>query len=357
MEPLSRTPERILVIRMRYIGDVLLLQPPLRALHGAFPNAEIDALVNPGTQAALHAPGCIRQAIVWPRGQITQELHALARIRARRYDWAIDLTGNDRSAMICALSGATLRACYHRPKQPWFFWRNRAYNVRPHHRKQKPHIILQHLELLEACGVPPAGTDVNLVVPPADFRWATQFLGGAPVGRPRLHAHLASRDMRKSIPPDIAQKVFASVLANTPASITLSHGSAAEADHARACLGGLPPDRIRFASGLTWAQLVALIATADAYWGADTAPMHAAAALGKPLLAHFGPSNAAHWRPLSPNAEAIVTPCPCLKSGRWACPEGASGRCLATLDSAQISDRVLRLLDTARSPQGPGATR
>lgn len=354
MEPLSRMPARILVIRMRYLGDVLLLQPPLRALRAAFPAAEIDALVNPGTGVALHAPGCIRDTIVWPRGQLALELRTLADIRARRYDWAVDLTGNDRSAMVCLLSGATLRAGYHRPKQPWFFWRNRAYNVRPHHRKQKPHIILQHLELLEACGVPPAGTDVHLEIPPEDARWADAFLGTLHRPVPRLHAHLTSRDMRKSIPPDVARNVLARVVAQTPASITLSHGAAAEAEHARACIEGLPADRIRLASGISWRQLVALIGASDAYWGADTAPMHAAAALGKPLLAHFGPSNAAHWSPLSPLAETIVTPCPCLKSGHWACPEGTPGRCLATLDSGSISDRIIRLLDAARGHERPG---
>ncbi len=347
MEPLSRTPRRILVIRMRYLGDVLLLQPPLRALRRAFPNAAIDVLVNPGTEVALHAPGCARDTLVWPRGSLAQELRTLARIRARRYDWAIDLTGNDRSALVSLASAARLRAAYHRPKQPWFFWRNRVYNVRPHHRKQKPHIILQHLELLEACGVAPAGTGIRLDVPAADALWAKGFLGADATPEPRLHAHLASRDMRKSIPPQLAHEVLARLLAATPAAITLSHGPGIEAEHARACIDGLPADRIRIATGLTWPQLIALIDTADAYWGADTAPMHAAAALGKPLLAHFGPSNATHWRPLVPSAKALVTPCPCLQSGRWSCPEGSPGRCFAALDSGQIFDMLLPLLKIA----------
>ncbi|HPA19246.1 MAG TPA: glycosyltransferase family 9 protein [Verrucomicrobiae bacterium] len=359
MEHPRRTPERILVIRMRYLGDVLLLQPALRALRRAFPSAEIDALVNAGTEVALHAPGCVNEIIPWPRGDLPRELRTVAHIRSRRYDWAIDLTGNDRSAMVSVLSGAALRAGYHRPKQPWFFWRNRAYNVRPHHRKQKPHIILQHLELLEACGVPPAGTDVHLEVPPENARWAKGFLGArsATGSPPLLHAHLASRDMRKSLPPDLVRRVLTTVLSRTPTTVTLSHGPAAEADHARACVAGLPPDRIRLAAGLTWGQLISLIDAADAYWGADTAPMHAAAALGKPLLVHFGPSNANHWRPLHDGADATVTPCPCLKSGHWSCPEGSSGRCFTALDSVAISDKLTCLLGNARLPLRTGSPR
>ena len=344
---MRRIPGRILVIRMRYLGDVLLLQPVLGALRRTFPSAEIDALVNPGTGVALHAPGCVREIITWPRGQWIQELRTLTHIRSRRYDWAVDLTGNDRSAMVSITSGARLRAGYHRPKQPWFFWRNRAYNVRPSHQKQKPHIIRQHLDLLAACGVPPAGMDVHIEPAAADVAWSAQLLGDRRDAGAVLHAHLASRDMRKSLPPELVRKVIAGILSRTTASITLSHGQGPEAEHAAACIAGLPRDRITIANGMSWGQLVALIAASDVYWGADTAPMHVAAAFQKPMLVHFGPSNANHWRPLHDGADALVSPCPCLKSGHWSCPEGASGRCLTALDSLEILDRLYCLLGNA----------
>lgn len=353
MESGRRMPDRILVIRMRYLGDVLLLQPVLRALKKSFGAAEIDVLVNPGTEVALDAPGCTRETLIWPKGHFLGELRTLGIIRSRRYDWAIDLTGNDRSAMVSLLSGASLRACYHRPKQPWFFWRNRVYNVRPHHHKQKPHIIQQHLELLEACGVPSTGHEVRIDPKIEDARWAEEFLGRRDGAPPSLHAHLASRDMRKSLPPDIVKKVLADILTRTKASITLSHGPAAEEEHARACIAGLPDGRVRLVGDLTWARLVAVISCCDVYWGADTAPTHAAAALRKPLLVHFGPSNASHWRPLNEGSDIIVSPCPCLRSKHWSCPEGASGRCLTTLDSAAISDKLSILLGNASPNKRP----
>lgn len=57
------------------------------------------------------------------------------------------------------------------------------------------------------------------------------------------------------------------------------------------------PPVINLAGKLTLRQLIAVSSVCNIYFGIDTAPMHIAAALGKPVIALFGPSGAFHWGP------------------------------------------------------------
>ncbi len=333
---------KILAIRIRYLGDALLLRPVLRALKKAHPGARVDALVASGTAAALDGCPWADAVIEWPRGDGFDAARLLARIVASRYDWVIDLTGNDRSALVALLSHARLRACYFRPKKPWHFWRNRVYNVRPMPEVRKPHIIEQHLRLLAACGVPPDGTDLDLAPAPADAAWARDWAANRRRAR-TLAAHLSSRDMQKSLPVALVRDVLERLL-DGGASVWLTHGPAPEeAAYARACAAGFEARGLELVSAISWGQLVALIAAADAWWGVDTAPMHAAWGLGKPVLAHFGPSKVEHWRPLGAGSHAMAVPCACLLAGRNTCDPGRSGRCWSALDPEATAERIRAL--------------
>ncbi len=221
----------------------------------------------------------------------------LAQVAAARYDWIIDLTGNDRSALIALLSGASLRAVYDRPKFSRWSIRRLAYNHLVPPKKKKPHILLQRQELLEACGVPGQGVDINLVPRSEALTWAEAATRELPAGW--LHAHITSRDMEKAIPIDVTRAFFQSLIDDGAAVVLTSGSAAVERDHIARCVEGLPGDRIKTFSDLTWHQLVAMVSLGKKYWGADTAPSHIAAALRKPMLIHYGPlSKAEHWKPL-----------------------------------------------------------
>ena len=178
------------------------------------------------------------------------------------------------------------------------------------------------------------GISTHLRPRPDALDWAARALARLP--RPLLHAHVTSRDMQKAIPVKVVREVFQGVLA-AGGSVVITTGSAeVETSHAAACVEGLPRERIRTFGDLTWHELVALIARCAKYWGSDTAPAHIASSLEKPMLVHYGPSNAAHWRALHAYGRADVRTCACLADKRSVCPKDRPGVCLEDVDPAEV---------------------
>ncbi|MEZ5404926.1 MAG: glycosyltransferase family 9 protein [Verrucomicrobiia bacterium] len=95
---------------------------------------------------------------------------------------------------------------------------------------------------------------------------------------------------------------------------------------------------------LSWGELIALVSKSDVYWGVDTAPTHLASDLQKPMLVHYGPSNAPQWHPLNPQADIIISSCDCLKTKQKLCPEGVSGKCFHALSSDSIASILSKKL-------------
>ena len=292
-------------------------------------------IVTQGTACALDDCPDISRVLEWPRRAWLRELTFLAKIPFAEYDWAVDFTGNDRSALVSLLTFAPFRTAYERPKLPPWSLRRAAYHLRPPHRKNKPHAVIQRLELLEACGVPARGFESGLIPRPDALAWADSVLNGLP--SPRLHVHVTSRDMQKAIPSGVVRAVLEDTILAGGGVVVTSGPAEVEKNHVAKCLAGLPVMAIRSFDDLTWHQLVALIARSDKYWGADTAPAHIASALEKPLLIHFGPSRADHWYPLHKAGLIDVQPCPCLlKKTITKCPSGRPGVCLERLDPKTI---------------------
>lgn len=329
-----RPPSAVLVICARYLGDSLLLRPCLRALRAAFPDTRIDAVVAAGTGCALDDCADVSRVIEWPARRPFNEAAALLRIAGGGYDWAIDFTGNDRSALIAVASRAGFRVAYERPKLPKWSLRRAAYHFRPLHHKTKPHTLVQRLELLEACGVPPQGFAFGLVPRESAVHEATGRLQGIP-GK-ILHAHVTSRDMQKAIPTVTVREVLEGAIRSGFGVVVTCGRAQVEQDHVARCTEGLRAETFRAFHDLDWHGLVATISLCRAYWGSDTAPAHIAAALDKKMLIHFGPSRADHWQPLHSNGTADVRPCDCLKKKRVECERGRPGNCLQKINATDI---------------------
>lgn len=322
-------PQAVLIVCLRYLGDTLLLRPMFHALRTAFPAARLDALVTGGTACALDDCANVSTVIEWPRPSLARQLGVVAKVAGKRYDWVIDVTGNDRSALVALVSGSKLRVAYDRPRLPKWSLRRAAYTLRVPPEVKKPHILVQRQKLLDACGVASQGFDIDLA-PGADaLRWAEE---ARPV--PGLHAHLTSRDMQKAMPVALARAVFQSVLERGGGVVVTSGPAEAERRHVARCVEGLIGPKVF--SDLNWHRLVALISRAEKYWGSDTAPAHIAAALKKPMLIHYGPSNATHWKPLHAAGIADVRPCECQRAKKVLCPRGEPGRCLAAIEPAEV---------------------
>ena len=121
---MNRSPNKILIIKLRYIGDVLLASSILPSLHETFPQAQIVMLVNSGTQGILSHNPYLHEVLCVPHGNWWQQVRFLREIRARQFDWVLDFTDGDRSAIMSAATGASVRLGYNNEKR----WRGHLYS-------------------------------------------------------------------------------------------------------------------------------------------------------------------------------------------------------------------------------------
>jgi heptosyltransferase-1 len=104
---------KILLLRLRLIGDVMFTTPLIRALRREYPEAHLAYVVEPAAAAlVVHNPH-LNDVIVAPRARGLRRLAddaALAmRLRRTGFDLAIDLHGGPRSAWLALASGAKER--------------------------------------------------------------------------------------------------------------------------------------------------------------------------------------------------------------------------------------------------------
>lgn len=347
------SPKRILVIRLRYLGDVILLEPVLRLLRREHPEAELHVLV---PAMALEVVRSMPHGVIAHGWDGEKPWKSLRFLTSCRLDTVVDLTGSDRSALVSLLSGASRRIAYEAERRvPRWSIRRWAYNVQIPLPRPKPHVLAQHLELLEKAGLLKLRVlreelpRPKLAVDPEHAMRAEEFLKkNFSHCRRIVFAHLTSRDMQKAIPKEIAAKVIGELSRVNVGTLLSTGASDHERQHIEGVIRALPDnahDTVRLLKVGSFAELCGYISVCQLYWGADTAPMHASAALGLPVVCHFGPSNASHWRPLSEKAVVDVHECPCLKKP-VTCQYGAPGLCLREIDPQATVSMILESLES-----------
>ncbi|MEW6162049.1 MAG: hypothetical protein AB1606_01825 [Nitrospirota bacterium] len=174
--------KKILVIKLRHIGDVVLSIPVFRALRENFPKAHISAFVNSGTEDVLTGNTLIDEIIVFDRNikkmnplqRYINELLFLKSVRRRKFDMTVDLTSGDRAAIISLVSGAKYRLAYD-PGKDGFLGKKYLYT----HLAKKDgsqHMVLQNLGVVRHFGINTENLSVDFHIPEKDRVWIRKVL-------------------------------------------------------------------------------------------------------------------------------------------------------------------------------------
>jgi heptosyltransferase-3 len=287
-------PRRILLVATRRIGDVLLTTPLIRSLRQAWPNAVIDALVFENTQGFLLSNPDLREIITVPaRPSLTRHLTLLGRL-ARRYDLALSTLTSDRAALYAWIAGRR-RVGFLDPAAK-HAWKRHLLSGWVAFDNRDTHTVLMNLQLASALGIP---RDYQVVV------------GWNRVDEDALASYLpfdpnAERYAVLHPYPKFPYKMWHAAgwaalvhwLCSQEMRCVLT-GSAApdELAYVETIHKQLPASAVNIAGKLTLGQSALLISRARLYVGPDTALTHAAAAVGTPTVALYGPSNPVKWGP------------------------------------------------------------
>jgi heptosyltransferase-2 len=313
----SRAPSRVLVVGPAWVGDMVMAQSLFAALKEMHPGAEIDVLAPRWTLPLLRFMPEVRQAIAQPLGHGELGLAARYRLgktlRGQGYDLAFVLPGSVKAALIPLWAAIRERRGYGGAFRRLLLTEARS----------KPDLpqVDSYVALADWPGQPPRP---RLTLPQAVSAQALEALGLARPTAPLLAiAPGAEYGPAKRWPA----RHFAAVAADRRAEgwqVWLL-GSAADRETA----AEIPCDQNL--TGLTSLdQAVALLGLADAVVSNDSGLMHVAAALDRPQVALFGPSDPGRTGPRNPAAQVLRRGLDCSPCNRRVCPLGHH-RCLEDL--------------------------
>jgi heptosyltransferase-3 len=288
-------PGSILVISLRYFGDVLLTTPLVRSLRRGFQDATIDALVIAGAEGLLEGNPDVNGIVTIAERPSGGAHRALVRRLWRRYDLAVIAETGDRPHLYGWIA-ARQRAGLLPPKMGARWWKQpllrHGVPFAPHQSRVETYRRLAQTMALPFAAevVPPtAGTPIG--------QWRAR-LGFDPASERYAALNLAPRFRYKRWNAEGWRSLVLWLHARGLRIVITGGGALEERDYVRHVLVDSPVPVIDVAGQLRFGETADLLRGAALYVGPDTVTSHLAAACGTPAVILFGPTDPRLWGPL-----------------------------------------------------------
>ncbi|MCX8011507.1 MAG: glycosyltransferase family 9 protein [Ignavibacteria bacterium] len=322
--------KKILLIKPRGIGDVVLSTIIIDNLINYFKNCKIHYLVEPFVKPAIEFIPQIDKIITFERNEFV--LNVIKKIRREKYDIIFDLWTNPKTAQITFLSGAKYRV--------GFSYRGRkyAYNIKATSERGKHHSAEHNLELLKPLSIPIVskkilfGLDENKKFEAQKFKEASfnrdkSIIGILPSGS--WKSKRVDKEKWVEIIRVVLEKYQAQIF------IIWGPGDEDDAEYIKAQVY----DDVIIAPKTDLQLMSAMINFCDFILANDSGPMHIADALGVRVLGIFGPTNPKTHRPYSNELSSIYREdLDCLVCNKLECP--FNHECILDLPTEKILDRI-----------------
>jgi len=332
--------QKILIIKLRYIGDVLLATPTLRAIKAAWSDVRVTMMVNRGTEDVLLGNPDLDEIIVLDKGSLTAQSRLIAGLRHRRFDTVIDLTDGDRSAFLSWVSGAPVRIGFNDEHR----WRGKWYTHVVQSLSGIQHRIDRDLEALKPLSIQASSKDLQLRLTPEEVKSADQLLDQLGVQRSQSMVILqpGARYWFKAWPPDRFAELADRLTSKYDCQVLIG-GSDQDIDLAQQIRQKAKSSPVIMAGRTTIKQFAAIARRSVLFVGSDSGAMHIAAAAGTPVVALFGPSSPAEWGPRGGATEVIYKGLDCRACFHPTCRRGEQN-CMKLISVGEVETASKRLI-------------
>lgn len=293
--------KKVLLIRLRSIGDTVLVTPCLQALKDWRPDVQVSVVSEPLAAPVLEGHPLINNLFVAEKSFVSKPA-LIGKLRREKFDLAFNLHGGTTGMLLAAMCGAKHSFAYRGQRGSWMLT-DRAPDPDVILKRDLIHSVEQQLALLQWAGVPmPAKPHLSLEIDASAATSVRQKLIAACVPHSQLipsrFAIVAPGAAFESKRWD--SRGFSSVIDHLSGKWRLD--SLILAGPGQESLGRKVADssmsKPHVLSGISLSEVMALIGIfGQIFIGNDSGPMHIAAALGCPVVAVFGSSNPDVWRP------------------------------------------------------------
>ena len=341
--------EKILLIKLRYVGDTILLQPVIDNIKDYLPGVHLTVMVNEGTEEVLKDCSKIDELIAYDRqalkhsasliGRIKDNITFLQSIRRKHFDLVIDFSQSDRASLITWLSGAPVRmGCnYENPLKRLFFNRLIQVNIRT------MHVVDYELKALEQLGITPSSRTLTIKVPDIVQAKIDALITSSGLNhfKVKVAMHPGAGRPARMWPTERFAAIATRLKAKYNAGIIVMAG-AGEEDLIQRMENQTQAIDFKTAK-LSLMEMGALLKRCDLFLGNDTAPAHLAAAVGTKTLALFGPTFPLLWHPYSDKAEVIFSNPACCGCTQIACPY-ENFPCMTSITIEEVWEKIVTML-------------
>lgn len=334
-------PERVLIVRMSAMGDLIQTTPLPRAIKAAHPDAHVTWLAqSPFASLLEHNPHLDETIVVPHRGLRPRDLlEAWWRMKAGDFTVAVDPQGLLKSACATWMSDAPLRIGKEEAREFAAF----AYNYVIPERLDQTYVSQRYLELCEPLGVSrddyiPEVFLVEEDFGPADALFATK-LPDAP--GPVVALAPFAAEARKEWPPEYWVALGDLLIERLQARIIIP-GSAQERERAGALAAAMKRPAIVFAGRTNMREAAAFLRRMDLFVGGESGLTHMAFAVGTPLVCIVGPTPLRNG-PKGPKARTVFAEgIDCRPCRDRRCPHR---RCLMQVTPEMVAEAAVGLLE------------
>ncbi len=327
----KKSVKKILVIKLRGIGDVVLSTIILDNLKADFPDAQIDYLTDPPSKPGLEGLSYIHSVITFPRNSTFERVKLILKIRSNKYDLILDFFTNPSTALITFLSGAKFRVGFP------YKGRKYAYNYFGPEERSKYHSALLHLITLEKLSLTHDKQNLYFKIDGAAKSFAKKNLTNNSLSNSFIVGISPSGGWpSKKCDPEKFAEIGNEIVNKYSAKILILWGSSDKDDAEK--IHNLVPNSF-IAPPTTITEMAAFIKNCDLLIANDSGPMHISTAVGTPVLSLHGPTDPKLQGPFGDKHEWInLEALNCIICNLLECPR--NHECFRDLPLEKIMNKI-----------------
>lgn len=356
--------KKVLLIKLRHLGDVLLTTPLFHCLKEALPHASIDAYVYEESREILSTHPDIHSIVTYDRkwkslrffSRLFQEIKLLSHIRKEGYDLVINLTEGDRGAIVARASGAPIRVGWD-PKGKGFWGKKNLFTHLVKVSSKPRHTVETNLDALRVLGIFPKEEQKRVIFHPSKEAngFIDLLLQSLKIEKKKyIVLHATSRWLFKSCSIEKFQEWGKFMISQGETLLLTGSNLPKEKEFINAINKKISSPRVFDLSGeLSISQLGSLIEKSKLLVTVDSLPLHLASALSIPTLVFFGPTCEQTWGPWM-NKKALILSknlsCrPCHMDG---CGGSKRSDCLDQISLKDFQEAFLQISSQGHSKTG-----
>lgn len=300
-------PPHVLIIRRRYLGDIVLLGSFIRNIKSHWPEAQIRVLIQPQFSGLIDLNNDVEEGIKMPSKKAAWPKFLL-KIRGYQFTHVFNFDNTEGTALITRITGAPFRCGSHHggyKLKLQSFYTHISHDLNEDH-ESRP-FTEYYLLALKQAAIPITTRVVSLTPKPNDVDYLKRFVGAS---YRVVLVHPGSRSPYRVWPSDRFALICDKIQDELSAQVVLVGGPNDE-ETLTAIRAKAKTHLIKISESLSVQRFAALAHIANVALCHDSGPMHVAAAVGTKVVALYGSQNAVLFQPTGDGHILLQPPLPC----------------------------------------------